>query len=138
MNKLIKILTCLLTAVALFSCADDDPIPMTWEFSNYDSEAVSAEYRPGFLYQVRVDAKANYAGEITLKCTNYPLITLPEGEVNIESCGFKTTKTDETTLKITFIPVEVSDNENIFEVIHAEGHSGKDTYWEGIYISRSK
>lgn len=135
MNRLIKILTCLLTAVALFSCADDDPIPMTWEFSNYDSEAVNVTwYEPG--YQTIITAKMNYAGEITLKCTNCPVLSLPTDESIGNFTGFKVVKIDDATIKIAFNSIKLEEGESREEAVFIDGINGEDKYLSAISISR--
>ena len=134
MNKLIKILTCLLTAVALFSCADDDPIPMTWEFSNYDSEAVTVENSTA--YQTFITAKMNYAGEITLKCTNCSVVSFPTDESIGTNAGFKVAKIDDATFKITFYPIELDEGESRGEFVSIDGINGEDKYFSTILISR--
>ena len=49
---------------------------MVWEFSDYDTEEISAVYAPNHYYDVQIKAKPDYTGEIALKCTNFQTVTI--------------------------------------------------------------
>ncbi|MDE6152949.1 MAG: hypothetical protein K2G21_02235, partial [Muribaculaceae bacterium] len=110
MKKLLFIATVLFTVFSFSSCNEDDPVPMIWEFSNYDREAVSAVYAPDFVNQVAIAASSEYSGDITLKCTNYRQLSIIPDYVtgtsdNVE-VGYTVSKIDDTTIKVTFKPIE--------------------------------
>lgn len=142
MKKLLFIATVLFTVLSLSSCKEDDPVPMTWEFSNYDREAVSAVYAPDFVNQVSIAAPPEYSGDITLKCTNYPQITLntnnADGTFKNAKAGFTVIKVDNNTLKITFEPIPATGEKEIYDVVSADGKNGKETGITNISVGRVK
>ena len=142
MKKLLFIATVLFTVLSLSSCKEDDPVPMTWEFSNYDREAVSAVYAPDFVNQVSIAAPPEYSGEITLKCTNYPQITLnannADGTFKSAKAGFTVIKVDNNTLKITFEPIEATGENGLYEFVSADGRNGKETGIRNMCVGRVK
>ena len=111
MKKLLFIVTVLFTVLSLSSCKEDDPAPMIWEFSNYDNKEITAVYAPDYVNQVAIAASPEYSGDIILKCTNYPQITLnannADGTFKSIEAGFTVIKIDDNTLKIIFEPIEV-------------------------------
>lgn len=142
MKKLLFIATVLLTVLSFSSCKEDDPVPMIWEFSNYDREAVSAVYAPDFVNQVSIAAPPEYSGDITLKCTNYPQITLnannADGTFKSAKAGFTVIKVDNNTLKITFEPIEATGEKDIYDVVSADGRNGKETGITNMSVGRVK
>lgn len=142
MKKFLFIATVLFTVLSLSSCKEDDPVPMTWEFSNYDREAVSAVYAPDFVNQVSIAAPPEYSGDITLKCTNYPQITLntnnADGTFKSAKAGFTVIKVDNNTLKITFEPIPATGEKEIYDVVSADGKNGKETGITNISVGRVK
>lgn len=142
MKKLLFIATVLFTVLSLSSCKEDDPVPMTWEFSNYDREAVSAVYAPDFVNQVSIAAPPEYSGDITLKCTNYPQITLnannADGNFKSAKAGFTVIKVDNNTVKITFEPIEATGENGIYEFVSADGRNGKETGITNMSVGRVK
>ena len=142
MKKLLCIVTVLFTVLSFTSCKEDDPVPMIWEFSNYDREAVSAVYAPDFVNQVAIAAPPEYSGDITLKCTNYRQLSIISDYVtgtsdNVE-VGYTVSKIDDTTIKVTFKPIEKVTNESIYGYVIVEGVNGKDTNSTNISIGRVK
>ena len=141
MKKLLFLATVLFTVLSFTSCKEDEPIPMAWEFSNYDRNAVSAVYAPDFVNQVTIAAAPEYSGEITLKCTNYPQIMLNantgEGSFKSVEGGFTIAKIDNNTLKITFQPIEAKDN-GVYEFVSVDGKNGKKTGVSNMSIGRVK
>ena len=142
MKKLLFIATVLFTVLSFSSCKEDDPVPMIWEFSDYDREAVSAVYAPDFVNQVAIAAPPEYSGDITLKCTNYRQLSIISDYVtgtsdNVE-VGYTVSKIDDTTIKVTFKPIEKVTNESIYGYVIVEGVNGKDTNSTNISIGRVK
>lgn len=142
MKKLLYIATVLSTVLSFTSCNEDAPIPMIWEFSNYDREAVSAVYAPDFVNQVAITASPDYSGDITLKCTNYRQVSIIPDYVtgtsdNVE-VGYTVSKIDDTTIKVTFKPIEKVTDESIYGYVIVEGINGKDTNSTNISIGRVK
>lgn len=142
MKKLLFIATVLYTVLSFSSCNEDDPVPMIWEFSNYDREAVSAVYAPNFVNQVAIAAPSEYSGDITLKCTNYRQLSIIPDYVtgtsdNVE-VGYTVSKIDDTTIKVTFKPIEKVTDESIYGYVIVEGINGKDTNSTNISIGRVK
>ena len=142
MKKLLFIATVLSTVLSFSSCKEDDPVPMIWEFSNYDRETVSAVYAPDFVNQVAIAAPLEYSGDITLKCTNYPQITLnannAEGTFKSTEAGFTVIKVDDNTLKITFESIEASGENGLYEFVSADGRNGKETGLTNMSVGRVK
>ena len=142
MKKLLLITTVLFTVLSFSSCKEDDPVTMIWEFSNYDREAVSAIYAPDFANQVAIAAPPEYSGDITLKCTNYPQITLnannADGTFKSAEAGFTVIKVNDNTLKITFEPIEATDENGIYEFVSADGRNGKETGVTNMSVGRVK
>ena len=142
MKKLLFIATVLFTVLSFSSCKEDDHVTMIWEFSNYDRETVSAVYTPDFVNQVVIAAPPEYSGDITLKCTNYPQITLnannAEGTFKSAEAGFTVIKVDDNTLKITFEPIEASGENGIYEFVSADGRNGKETGITNMSVGRVK
>ncbi|WP_297068153.1 hypothetical protein [uncultured Duncaniella sp.] len=142
MKKLLFIATVLSTVLSFTSCNEDAPIPMIWEFSNYDREAVSAVYAPDFVNQVAITASPDYSGDITLKCTNYRQVSIIPDYVtgtsdNVE-VGYTVSKIDDTTIKVTFKPIEKATDESIYGHVIIEGINGRDTNSTNISIGRVK
>ena len=142
MKELLLIAAVIFSALSLSSCKEDDPVPMIWEFSNYDREAVSAVYAPDFVNQVAVAASPEYSGDITLKCTNYSQITLnannADGTFKSAEAGFTVIKIDDSTLKITFEPIEATTENGIYEFVSADGRNGKEIVMTNMSVGRVK
>ena len=142
MKKLLFIVTVLFTVLSFSSCKEDDIAPMIWEFSNYDREKISAVYAPDFANQVAIAAPPEYSGDIILKCTNYPQITLnvnyADGTFKSIEAGFTVIKIDDNTLKITFEPIEVPGENGVYEFVSADGRNGKKTGMTNMSIGRAK
>lgn len=142
MKKLLLITTVLFTVISFTSCKEDDPVPMIWEFYNYDREAVSAVYAPDYVNQVAIAASPEYNGNITLKCTNYlQLSIIPDyvtGTSDNVEVGYTLSKIDDTTIKVTFKPIEKVTDESIYGYVIVEGINGKDANSTNISIGRVK
>lgn len=142
MKKLLLIATVLFTVLSFSSCKEDDPVPMIWEFSNYDREAVSAVYSPDHVYQVAIAASPEYSGDITLKCTNYQQLSIiPDyvtGTSGNAEVGYSVSKIDDTTIKVTFNAIEKTTDEGIYGNVLVEGKNGKDASSTNISIGRVK
>lgn len=140
MKKILLIATVLFTVLSFSSCKEDDPVPMIWEFSNYDREAVSAVYSPDYVNQVAIVASPDYIGDITLKCTNYSQITLntnnADGTFRSDNAGVTAIKIDDNTLKITFEPIEATGENGIYDVVLVDGRNGKKSGVSNMLISR--
>ena len=115
---------------------------MIWEFSNYDREVVSAVYAPDFVNQVAITASPEFSGDITLKCTNYPQITLnannADGTFKSAEAGFTVIKVDDNTLKITFEPIEATGENGIYEFVSVDGRNSKETGITNMSVGRVK
>lgn len=139
MKKLLFLFTVLFTVLSFTACKEDEPIPMVWEFSNYDRDSVSAVYAPDFVNQVTIATPPEYNGEITLKCTNFPQIMLnantEEGSFKSFKGGFTVTKIDNNTLKITFQPIETADN-GVYEFVSVNGKTGNKTGITNMSVGR--
>ncbi|MDE5646520.1 MAG: hypothetical protein K2I57_01650 [Muribaculaceae bacterium] len=142
MKKLLLITTVLFTVISFTSCKEYDPVPMIWEFYNYDCEAVSAVYAPDYVNQVAIAASPEYNGDITLKCTNYlQLSIIPDyvtGTSDNVEVGYTLSKIDDTTIKVTFKPIEKVTDESIYGYVIVEGINGKDANSTNISIGRVK
>lgn len=140
MKKFLFIAIVLLPVLSFVSCREDNQVPMIWEFSNYDCEAVSAVYSPDYVYQVAIAAPPEYSGDITLKCTNYPQITLnannADGAFKSVEAGFTVIKIDDNTLKVKFDKIETIDNKGIQISISIEGINGKKVNLTNMSVSR--
>ena len=142
MKKLLLIATVLFTVLLFSSCKEDDPAPMIWEFSNYDNKEITAVYAPDYVNQVAIAASPEYSGDIILKCTNYPQITLnannADGTFRSFEAGFTVIKIDGNTLKIIFEPIEVNGENGIYESVSADGRNGKETGFTNMSVGRVK
>lgn len=142
MKKLLLIVTILFTVLSFYSCKEDDRAPMMWEFSNYDREAVSAVYAPDFANQVAIAASPEYSGDITLKCTNYRhLSIIPDyitGTSDNAEVGYSVSKIDDTTIKVTFMPIDNTTDESIYGNVIVEGKNGNDANSTNLSIGRVK
>lgn len=128
-----------IAAVALTSCGEEDPIVMTWKFTDYDPEAVSAVYTPEFVNQVSVVATPEHRGGITLECTNYGQVIINDVDaqgvyINHEA-GFSVTKAGSNSLRIEFEPVEAPEG-GTYGTITVDGRQGNDLYYTVISVSR--
>ncbi|MGM9860388.1 MAG: hypothetical protein ACI31C_06500 [Muribaculaceae bacterium] len=128
-----------IAAVALTSCGEDDPIVMTWKFSDYDQEAVSAVYTPEFVNQVSVVATPEHEGGITLECTNYGKVIIndvdAQGVYTNREAGFSVTKAGSNSLRIEFEPIDAPEG-GVYGTITVDGRQGKDLYYTVISVSR--
>lgn len=141
MKKLLFIATVLFTVLSFSSCKEDDPVPMIWEFSDYDREAVSAVYAPDFVNQVAIAAPPEYSGDITLKCTNFPTVTFlswdTDNMIVNKECGFTITKVNANTVKVAFTPVTLpADKNEISEFVAITGTNGKESGSTNMSIVR--
>ena len=140
MKKLLFIVAVLFTVLSFYSCKEDDPVPMIWEFSNYDHAKVSAVYAPDFVNQVQIVAAPDYQGDISLKCTNYRQLSiipdLATRTYDNAEAGYSVSKIDDTTIKVTFKPIEKTTNEGIYGYVLVDGKSGKDSNSTNISIGR--
>lgn len=140
MKKLLFIATVLFTVLSFTSCKEDDPVPMIWEFSNYDNKEITAVYAPDYVNQVQIVAAPDYQGDIYLKCTNYrQLSIIPDfatGTSDNAEVGYTVSKIDDTTIKVTFKSIEKTTNEGIYGYVLVEGKSGKDSNSTNISIGR--
>ena len=131
----------ILTSLLAFSSCSEDTIPrMIWEFSDYDSSAVSAGYSHDFDYRINVVAVPDYEGSITLKCKNYGQLDIVEnsftGSPEYPELGYSVTKIDDKTIKISFVPVESYDK-NKSGYVQINGIKGNVTNWNIISICRA-
>lgn len=142
MNKLFVIASLLSLVFSFSSCKEDDPVPMTWEVCDYDQEEVSAVCTPGYVYGVEISASADYSGDITVRCTNYPQLLLNannyDGMYTGEKAGLTVSKIDDNTLKFTLDPIKEMDEEAIYDVVLVEGRNSKESYISNILVERKK
>lgn len=128
-----------IAAMTLSSCGEEDPIVMTWKFTDYDREAVSAEYTPEFVNQVSVVATPEHRGGITLECTNYGQVIIndvdAQGVYTNREAGFSVTKAGSNSLRIEFEPVEAPEG-GAYGTITVDGRQGNDLYYTVISVSR--
>lgn len=128
-----------IAAVTLSSCGEEDPIVMTWKFTDYYREAVSAEYTPEFVNQVSVVATPEHRGGITLECTNYGQVIIndvdAQGVYTNREAGFSVTKAGSNSLRIEFEPVEAPKG-GAYGTITVDGRQGNDLYYTVISVSR--
>ncbi|MDE6643265.1 MAG: hypothetical protein K2K27_04110 [Muribaculaceae bacterium] len=138
MKKLHLIAIAILSVFSLTSC-NEDPVPMVWEFSSYDTESVSVTYAPDYVYQISISANDDFSGEITLTCTNYPSINLEtntnDGSFINKDAGFSITKVDDRTLKLIFTPI-TNIGDNIHSIVSVNGNNKKENYITNISINR--
>ena len=132
----------ILVLLSLSSCMGDGPAPMIWEFADYDKSAVSAVYAPDYYNQVTITAAAGYSGEITLRCTNYPQLTIDtntdDGKYVDEKAGFAVSMVGGNTLKVTFMPVENVGESGAQAFVGITGRSGKDRNGTNMSVGRIK
>lgn len=142
MNKLFVIASLLSLVFSFSSCKEGDPVPMTWEVCDYDQEEVSAVCTPGYVYGVEISASADYNGDITVKCTNYPELLINannyDGTYTGEKAGLTVSKIDDNTLKFTLEPITEMDEEAIYDVVLVEGRNSKESYISNILVERKK
>ena len=128
-----------LAMIVFSSCSEETQPRMVWEFIDYDSNKISALYSKNLIYQIDIVAMPDYEGTITLKCTNYiQLDLIPNsftGSPENPELGYSVSKIGDSTLKITFQPVESSSEFNA-GYVQIEGKKGKDTNWSSISIRR--
>ncbi len=140
MKKLLLIATVLFTVLSFSSCKEDTPVPMIWEFSNYDNKEITAVYAPDYVNQVQIVSAPDYQGDISLKCTNYRQLSIISdfvtGTSDNAEVGYSVSKIDDTTIKVTFKPIEKTTNEGIYGYVLVEGKSGKDSNSTNISIGR--
>ena len=140
MKKLLLLLTSVFALMTIPSCTEDDNDPMVWEFSNYDLSIISAAYTPGFVNEAVITIAAEYKGDITLTCTNYPQLTLTsndsDGTFNSTNAKFSVSKIDNTSLKISFEPLDYVPIDGINDFIYTSGHNGNRTYLSNIKVTR--
>lgn len=138
MNRIFLIAAVILSALSYASCSDDAPSQLIWEFSNYDNKEITAVYAPDYVNQVQVEAKPDYSGDITLKCTNYTSLSFKannaDGSFKSASTGCTVTKVNDNTLKISFTPIE--EAEGIYDTFIVEGISGKNMNSTNISVGR--
>ena len=138
MKKLFLLATIIISIVAITSCSEDDPIPMEWEFSAYDQSAVTAVYTPDYVYQVSIQANPNYDGEITLRCTNYPTVSIKgnseDGSYISREGGFRVVQENENTIKVKFSPIETSVPTS--DIVMIDGKNNKKFNATTISITR--
>ena len=139
MKKKLLFVCMLLALIAISSCSDENPPRMIWKFMDYDDGNVSATFSGNLIYQVDIIAMPDYEGTMTLKCTNYSqLDIIPNsftGSPANPELGYSVSKIGDNTLKISFQPVESSDEYNA-GIVQIEGKNGKDTNWSSISIRR--
>lgn len=142
MQKSLFITSVIFTVLSLSSCNEDVPSPMMWEFSDYDRNAVSAAYTPDYVNQVAIVASPDYCGDITLKCTNYQQLTLnansADGTFKSEEVGFIVTEVGDNTLKIAFEPIEVKGDNEVYDIVSADGKNSKESGVTNISVGRIK
>lgn len=141
MKKLLVFTTVLLSVLSFSSCKEDEPTPMMWEFCDYDSNKISAVFAPDYYNQVQIKTEMSYAGEITLKCTNLATVTFLSWEsdntIANEECGFTISRADANSVKITFVPIILSeDKKEINEFVAITGTNGKESGSTNISIVR--
>lgn len=140
MNRIFLIAAVILSALSYASCSDDAPSQLIWEFSNYDNTEITAAYAPDYVNQVQVVAKPDYSGDITLKCTNYTLLSFKannaDGSFKSETIGCIVTKVNDNTLKISFSQIEDAGTEGVYDTFNVEGISGKNMNSTNISIGR--
>lgn len=141
MKNLSALLAVFFMVISISSCHEDGPIPMIWEFADYNTEEITAAYTPDYYNQVQISAKPGYKGEITLKCTNFPIVTFlswgtDKTLVNNE-CGYTLTKVSDNTVKISFSPISLPDNANeVSDFVGITGSNGKESSSTNMAISR--
>lgn len=140
MKKLLFVATVLFTVLSFSSCEEEKLTPMIWEFSDYDQEVVSAIYSPDYVYQVAIVAVPDYQGDVMLKCTNYQQLSLiPDyatGTSDNAEVGYSVSKIDDTTIKVSFKPVDKTTEEGIYGNVLVEGRNGKEANSTNISIGR--
>lgn len=142
--KVLKIILVAIIAILAFSsCKDDEQAtPMIWEFSDYDTEEISAVYVPNHYYDVQIKAKPDYTGEITLKCTNFQTVTIlswmdVDDVIVNKECGFTITRVNANTVKIAFTPITFSDGKKeVSELVSLMGTNEKDSGSTNMIIVR--
>ena len=129
----------LLALISFSSCSEENPPRMIWTFMDYDSNNISASYSRNLIYQVDIIAMPDYEGTITLKCTNYgQLDIIPNsftGSPANPELGYIVSKIDDNTLKVSFRPVESSNQYNS-GIVQIDGKNGKNTDWSSLSIRR--
>lgn len=140
MKRTLLFSTIMYALLAISSCTEDSMPRMIWEFTDYDSSAVSAGYSPDYDYRINILAVPDYMGTLTLKCKNYGQLDIVHnsltGSPEYPELGYSVTKIDDNTLKVSFLPVE-SYNENISGYVQIDGIKGNVTNWNIISICRT-
>ena len=140
MKRTLIFLAILTSLLVLSSCSEDTIPRMIWEFTGYDSSAVSAGYSQDFDYRINIVADPDYEGTITLKCKNYGELEIVEnsitGSPEYPELGYSVTKIDNKSLKISFRPVESYDKVKS-GYVQIDGIKGNITNWNVITIRRA-
>lgn len=130
-----------IATLTLTSCSDDEPTPMAWEFSNYNSSHISAIYDPDQYTQVQIKANHTYTGEITLTCTNFSSVNFHTWEsdstIRNKECGYIISKSGANTLKISFSPIRMAEGSSeVSDFVGINGINGKEMSTTNMQIVR--
>lgn len=141
MKHLFQFAIVLFAALAFSSCNDEDePTPMVWAFSDFDASQISAVYAPDYANQVQINAKPDYAGEITVWCTTFPTVTVLDWDssntFSNKDCGFTISRINDCTVRISFVPVAADDSDALQAFVAINGTSDSETTATTMRISR--
>ena len=140
MKALKIILIAMMAVLSLSSCTKEILTMMEWEFYDYDTEAISVESTNSSYLHVEIVADSNYSGAITVKCTNYPRLSImsneKDGTYRSDAAGFTAKKIDDNTVRITFEPIERTEEDDVYDILAVDGKNGKQSCLTNMSISR--
>lgn len=140
MRALKIILIAMMAVLSLSSCTKEILTMMEWEFYDYDTEAISAKSANFSYSNVEIVADSNYSGAITVKCTNYPRLSImanqKDGTYKSDTAGFTAKRIDDNTIRITFEPIERTEEDDVYDILAVDGKNGKQSCLTNMSISR--
>lgn len=139
MNKIKFLIIAFLATIVFASCSEDEPARMLWEVSATPSENVKAAFDPSFYDQIQIKSDGE-GGEVTLKCTNYKMLTLDaklnsDGEYVDTDCHFTAKITTSGEIKIILDKMQDGFKETS-SYLHIKGNNDKNISFTTVSINR--
>lgn len=140
MDKIKFFIVAIVTAISFSSCSEDEPAKMLWEVSGKPAGNVETSVHYDYYSPVWITV-GGYAGEVTLKCTNYSRLSIhgqknEDGNYVDAECRFSAKVIDPATVRITFDCIEDVDFTEKSCYLQIDGTNGKDTRTILVTITR--
>jgi hypothetical protein len=140
MNKIKLLIVAFLATLVFTSCSEDEPAKMLWEVSGKPAGNVETSVHYDYYSPVWITV-GGYAGEVTLKCTNYSGLSIygqknEDGDYVDSDCRFSARVINPTTVRITFDYMEDEDFTEKSCHLQIDGINGKDTSTTIVTITR--